>query len=408
MKKILILIVSVWSLVSCSDDILNISPKDRIAEDAVWTDESLIRAYQNELYNAIPHGFDVQMQSKYTDEVYETTDWGPGDYARGTLTPDNVRDGKRATWHGGGNLYVWDNAYQYIRKINIFLDKMNSTDVAIDDKATLVAEAKFIRSYIYFMLITRFGGVPIVSEVYDLNSEFSFTRNSMDECVKYIEDNLAEVMPDLPQRIEASNANFGRATQDACKALLSRMYLYLASPLFNPSSDQAKWQKAADAAEALLNSGYSLHPDYTTLFNQPSGSANNEIIFAREFSTTNYHQVPVNNLGRRWGAYGGWWAGNGPSQNLVDDYDMNNGEPAFITVNGEKEVNPASGYDPQNPYKDRDPRFYESINYDGTTFHGVTLEKWVASDGNTWGYDSYKESGDNPRTNVYHAEIYAR
>ena len=77
---------------------------------------------------------------------------------------------------------------------------------------------------------------------------------------------------------------------------------------------------------------------------------NQEIILARNFTTTNGHQAPMHNLNRRYGAYGGWWASNGPSQNLVDDYDMLNGEPAFVWSNGVKSVNPVSGYDPQNPY----------------------------------------------------------
>jgi len=206
-------------------------------------------------------------------------------------------------------------------------------------------------------------------------------------------------MPDLPKKYESTDSNFGRATQDASQALLSRLYLYAASPLFNPGNDKAKWQKAADAAEALLNSGYSLHPDYTKLFNQPSGSANSELIFVRSFSTTNRHQAPMHNLNRRYGAYGGWWASNGPSQNLVDDYDMINGEPAYIYPGGVKTVNPASGYDPQKPFANRDPRFDATVIHDESVYHGDKMEMWVASDGNKWGYDSYKQSGDNPRTN---------
>ncbi|RKD90327.1 RagB/SusD family nutrient uptake outer membrane protein [Mangrovibacterium diazotrophicum] len=398
MKKIFILFATVLFLASCSDDILDISPKDRIAEDAVWADEDLIKAYHTELYNVIPHGFNVQMQSKATDEVYATMSWGPGTIAQGTLTPDNVND-FFATWGGGCNLYVWDNAYEYIRKINVFMDQMAASEIDFEDKAMLIAEARFLRAYAYFMLIVRFDAVPIVDDVYELTSEFNFSRNTMDECVQYIEDDLSAAIPDLPEHYSASDSNFGRATQDVCQALLSRLYLYMASPLFNPSNDQQKWQKAADAAAALLNGNYSLFSDYTTLFNQPSGSANSELIFARNFSTTNSHSVAMNNLGRRWGAYGGWWASNGPSQNLVDDYDMLNGEPAFVEVDGVKTVNTASGYDPQDPYTDRDPRFDATIIHDGTLYHGAVHEMWVASDGNSWGYDSYKQSSDNPRGN---------
>ncbi len=399
MKKILVITIMLLSLMSCSDKILDISPKDRIAEGAVWTDASLIRAYHTALYNSILHGFNIHMQSKATDEAYCSITWGIGIMQAGTYTADNITDVSNTDWTGGGGLYYWNTAYQYIRKIDIFLDKMQGDAITISDKAELVAEAKFLRAYIYFLLTERFGGVPIVTEYYDLGTDVTFTRNTYDECVAFIEKDLSEAIPDLPVMYETTDANFGRATQDACKALLSRVLLYAASPLHNPSHDNAKWQKAADAAEALLNSGYELYPDYTKLFNQPSGTTNSEIIFARNFTTTNGHQAPMHNLGRRYGAYGGWWASNGPSQNLVDDYDMTNGEPAFIYVNGVKTVNPASGYNPQHPYKNRDPRFDATIIHDSSTYHGDLFEMWIASDANTWGYDSYKQSGDNPRTN---------
>ena len=119
------------------------------------------------------------------------------------------------------------------------------------------------------------------------------------------------------------------------------------------------------------------------------------------FTVNNGHNAPMNNLGRRFGAYGGWWASNGPSQNLVDDYDMINGEPAFITdwTTGNKTVNLASGYDPQHPYKNRDPRFDASIIHDSTIYRGYLMEMWISSDGTTWGTDSYKQSSDNPTSN---------
>jgi starch-binding outer membrane protein, SusD/RagB family len=276
---------------------------------------------------------------------------------------------------------------------------MQGESITFDEKTRLVAEAKFLRAYIYFLLVERFGGVPIVTQSYGFDDDVNFARASFDECVAFIDKDLTEAIPDLPERYASTDSNFGRATQNACKALRSRLYLYAASPLFNPNNDISRWEKAAEAAAALLDAGYTLHPDYTTLFNQPSGSANNEIIFARTFSSTNAHQAPMHNLGRRYGAYGGWWASNGPSQNLVDDYDMINGEPPFIYSGGVKSINPDSGYDPENPFQDRDPRFDATILYDGSIYRGEQLEMWIASDGESWGYDSYRESGDNPRTN---------
>ncbi|MFA5328083.1 MAG: RagB/SusD family nutrient uptake outer membrane protein [Prolixibacteraceae bacterium] len=399
MKKILIIATILLSLLSCSDNILDISPKDRLAEDAVWNDESLIKAYHTALYNCIPHGFKIHMMSKATDEAYCSISWGIGIIPMGTITADNVTSVADTDWTGGANLYYWNTAFQFIRKINVFLEKINTVTVSITNKPQLIAEAKFLRAYLNFQLIERFGGVPIITQSYQLGDAITFTSNTFEECVTFIDKDLTEAIPDLPLKYATTESNFGRATQDACKALRSRMYLYAASPLFNTTNDRAKWQKAADAAEALLSSGYILYPDYRKGFILASGAANSEVIFARNFTTNNSHQAPMHNLNRRYGAYGGWWASNGPSQNLVDDYDMANGEPAFIYPNGVKTVNPASGYDPQDPYKNRDPRFDASIIHDNTVYRGDLFEMWIAGDGATWGYDSYKQSGDNPRTN---------
>ena len=80
-------------------------------------------------------------------------------------------------------------------------------------------------------------------------------------------------------------------------------------------------------------------------------------------------------------------------------YDMINGEPAFIWNNGVKTINPASGYDPQHPYDNRDPRMDMCILHDGSQFHGVTFEMWVSTDGTSWGYDNVHQSSDNPASN---------
>ncbi len=401
MEKIFFIIIVVFSLYSCNDDILDIDPTDRITETEVWTDAALIRAYHNELYSSIQDAKGPNIMAKATDEMcFNDMSRYPGPILNATLNPDNIGD--RVEFQGGGSINTWSSDYNLIREILIFLDKMEHDEVLSEvERTVLVAEARVIRAFMYFRLIVRYGGVPIVEEIYDLDNIPEFTRNTMDECIAYIEEDIASAMSDLPNAIHADESDFGRVTQGACKALLSRMYLYMASPLFSPSNDLAKWQKAADAALDLIDDNtYSLHPDYTTLFNAESGSANDELIWSRNYTSINYHSQPMIMLGRRWGAYGGWGASAGISQNLVDDYDMINGEPAFNKVNFiNTTVNPASNYDPQNPYANRDPRFYQSVNYDGTEYHGAILEKWVASDDETWGFDSYKESGDNPRSN---------
>lgn len=402
MKKILGLILLIVVVSSCKKNALDINPQDRVAETAVWSDESLLKAYHSELYNAIPHGFYIHMYSKYTDEAYNSAPCcGANLFKMNSYNPDNIGGvGGGDFW--GGYMYYWNYAYQYIRKINIFLDKMNAADaLQFQTKDRLIAEAKFIRAFVYFNLIERFGGVPIVEKIYKLGDEEVFKRNTFDECVDYIQKNLDEAIPDLEDSYSSTDGNYGRATKDACYALASRLWLYAASPLFNPTHDNTKWQKAADAAAVFTENGdrgYSLYPNYSELFNRPSGAAQNEFIFTRNFTTTNGHQAPMHNLGRRYGAYGGWWASNGPSQNLVDDYDMINGQPAFTWTGNTQTVNAASGYDPNHPYWNRDPRLNATVIHDSSVFHGDLFEMWIdKNDPTKFGYDSYKQSSDNPR-----------
>lgn len=189
MKKILIVFSLTLLAISC-DDILDISPKDRISDDAIWTDENLIKAYHTDLYNSLLHGFCINMQSKMTDEAYCSINWGAGIIAYGTISPDNVGSVSNTDWTGGGNLYIWNSAFQNIRKINKFLEKMEESPFVMDDKDRLIAESKFLRAYIYFMLIERFGEAPIVKQSYELGTDMTFTSASFDECVKFIEENI--------------------------------------------------------------------------------------------------------------------------------------------------------------------------------------------------------------------------
>src|SRR6185503_10083786 len=149
----------------------------------------------------------------------------------------------------------------------------------------------------YFNLIERFGGVPIVTKVYQKEDigTVTFKRNTFDECVTFIQKDIDEALPDLPTKFASTDANYGRATKDASYALLSRLYLYAASPLFNPTHDNAKWQKAAAAAAVFTENadrGYALYSNYRNLFNQNSGASQNEYILTRNFTTSNFQQAP--------------------------------------------------------------------------------------------------------------------
>src|SRR5690349_19899792 len=174
MKKLILFSLLSIVLFSCKKNLLNeMAPQDRIPETAVWSDESLIKAYHNELYNAIPHGFGIHLYSKLTDEAYNSVHGrqGPEIFKLNSLDPDNI--GRRG--NGDNNyIYYWNHGYSYLRQVNIFLEKMAEPNaVAIANKARYIAEAKFIRAFIYFNLVERYGGVPIVTQSYNLSDNGS-------------------------------------------------------------------------------------------------------------------------------------------------------------------------------------------------------------------------------------------
>jgi hypothetical protein len=91
MKK-LIICLAILSLVSCKKGILDIEPLDRVSEETLWSDANLVRAYETELYNAIPHGFGIHaMLSKHTDEAVNTTPSGQSPGEHGMATTLQVR-----------------------------------------------------------------------------------------------------------------------------------------------------------------------------------------------------------------------------------------------------------------------------------------------------------------------------
>jgi starch-binding outer membrane protein, SusD/RagB family len=234
-----------------------------------------------------------------------------------------------------------------------------------------------MRAYFYQYLIASFGGVPLIGDVvYGLDDVINIPRNTYEECVNYIKseyDAAAALLPapNAPQSpIYDFQRDYGRVTKGHCLGMKARLMLYVASPLFNggaigaatpdnkklasyPTFDAGRWQAAADAANAVITSGYySLHVNntrpglgYYELFTK---RVNTEyIVFANRPNNRDIEEryLPASRGGGK---------STQPTQNLVDCYPMKNGKAI---------TDPASGYNPNDPYVNRDPRFGFSIIY---------------------------------------------
>jgi hypothetical protein len=259
----------------------------------------------------------------------------------------------------------WQHLYAVIRKTHIFLRNIDNvpseTATQKEDLLRMKGEAYFIRAYCYFELFRRYGGVPIIDRELQVTDDFNIPRNSAEEVVAFISEDCDKAAALLPTTYPS--AHLGRATKGAALTIKSRALLHVASPLHNPTGDASRWQAASDAAKAVMDLGtYTLNPNYVNMFHTRFGD---EVIFQ---STVNFnangggwndwqHQ---NTIQREWG-----WANNQPAHNLVDAYEMTNGLPI---------TDPNSGYDPQNPYENRDPRLGLTIYHNGSVWKRRTGE----------------------------------
>lgn len=274
---------------------------------------------------------------------------------------------------------AWTTAYTNIRRVNILLKNLPHARFGDDIKVRVKAEARFLRAYYYFILLEHYGGIPLMGDsVYHKEDIVPSARNTFDECVEYMVAECDAAADDLPWMHVGEN--YGRISKAACYGLKSRLLLYAASPLFNgesgvgderlralvgyPASDPSRWERAEQAAAQLIEGAggqYRLHLDNTTepgygFYQVFQLRKNSEYLLARM-------QGSNSDLEGIWNppTFGVSDPGARPYLEIVNAFGMKNG----MSID-----EPGSGYDPEQPYKDRDPRLANTITRDQSlVFH---------------------------------------
>jgi len=276
---------------------------------------------------------------------------------------------------------IYAQMYRGIRNANLMLVNMAKTPwTDLYNPNYIKGEQLYLRAYFYFELLRRFGGVVILTQPQD------FTEASTDLPRASYAETLALILSDLEQSmvlLPLTNADWpnpaaqaNRATGAAVMALKARVLLFDASPLNNPTNDLVKWKKAAAASKAIIDlNKFSLEPNYANVL---AVANSNEYIRiwprgGRGFIGTYLSDFLIPT------SYGGAQSNLSPVQNHVDLYEMANGKPI---------TDATSGYNPQNPYLNRDPRFYVNILYNNVTWQGRAVQTWQ-SEPNAQGIITY-------------------
>jgi hypothetical protein len=367
-KPIYLLAVAALAFSACKKDYLVNTPTDRLSDVSIFADSALFQDYVINRYMGVRltnkegegtppgfgRGFEYAMMSSLTDESIYNNDDNTWVIQRGQLAPENT--GIAGT--------IWGRSYRSIRECNYALANIDKVTMSAAAKTRLIGELEFIRAFRYQDLIRNYGGVVLmgdnVTEITDdLTSPALFQRSTIKESIDYAVAQLDDAAQKLPDNND-NNWALGRATKGAALALKSRLKLYAASPLYNAGT----WQDAAAAAKAVMDlNKYSLYQGgYRSLFLSEN---NSEVIFERLYTKdANHVAMEIANGPNSYEA----WGGNVPLQNLVDAYPM---------ANGKAITDPTSGYDPANPYTNRDPRFYQTILYNGAPYRGSVIETFT-------------------------------
>ncbi|MGV8093991.1 MAG: RagB/SusD family nutrient uptake outer membrane protein [Mangrovibacterium sp.] len=265
---------------SCSDDFLDLTPKDRIADENVWNDPSVADLFLNDIYGYLPPYRTTGWWSEsWTDNCINVQTWqSQAETVRaGAMSPSNP------LWaiarYDAVNDWMWDLNFAYIRKCNVFIQKVRQSDALNSEyKSERIAEAKFLRAWYYMTVFKYFGAAPIIEEPLDISTQGDQVfreRASVQETAAFISKDCLEAADSLP----VVQADWGRVTKGAALALKGYIELLAASPLSNPDNDKTLWEKAAASYKQVIDLGiYQLTDYYHGLFLEENNK-NAEMIF---------------------------------------------------------------------------------------------------------------------------------
>ena len=412
------------SLSSCQD-YLDKEPDSTVSADDAFANFRNFQGFVEEIYNCIPDKekcnycpswnwgddeiFNPEADNRMTHQVdlgnfraWETTgNWLKRD---GSSTSTNKFD------HG-----IWNHAWYCIRKCNLGLQNIDKfVTGSAEEKKLIEGQLYFFRAWWHEELMEYFGGMPYVDTFLADNAEQRLPRLSYQECADKAAADFRKAADLLPINWDKTTA--GLATQgkndlriNKIMALgyLGKTYLWAASPLMKNGAqagaskngktydyDQEYAKKAAEAFGELLSlvetgqTQYALAEfKYSDIYNhERSADANScfsDIFYTKKQNWKMPGTVEAIFRGPSADFNGSNWNTSKvfgpkvqkvvahdnvihqPTANLVEAYGMANGEPIYLVENGQYVLNPKSGFDPEHPFQNRDPRFYHDIVFDG-------------------------------------------
>lgn len=420
-RNIIFYLFAILAICSCDDMFEPAKENHRQLED--MTEES---KYAHGLliyaYDRLPYIKSTQTDVATDDAVTNLTNSAYLNMATGTWASDN------------NPVSQWDACKDGIQYVNQFLsivDRVKWAPSAASKQQMYVdrlkGEAYGLRALLYYYLLQAHGGyaddgvlygVPLLTTPEDGGSDYNQPRATFADCVKLCFadcDNAIELLPldykdiedseDIPEKYQALGANFSaynfvfgdRSRQlmsgKIAEAIKAQIALLAASPAFRQQSGVTSEEAATLCANVLKHigglegfdeTGNIWYKNKTKL--EPNASEMPEILWREDRQkddTQEAENYPPSLYGR---------GQVNPSQNLVDAFPMRNGRPI---------TDAKSGYNPQNPYANRDPRLDDDIIYNGVVFRRYQIITGSYPNDKGESYDNRNNTSTSTRTGYY-------
>lgn len=371
----IILMSAALMLTSCNDSFLDRIPHDALTDANYWQTETHLSSVANTFTSSLSGKDWLNKTEIMADSApwSVTTAWRT--IGGGYFTSDALQINS-----------VWSAAYTGIGRTNYFLNNyQRATGVKEEVRERYAAEAYFYRAYNYWILTSLFGDVPLITSELNVESPDVFRgRDARKDVIDRITKDLEEHYKALPEYVAAGSSDFGRVSQCAALALLSRIYLY-----------NGRYEDAVSACERAMSSTYyklysTGHPDvdYVNLFNYTGRAsrnpANKETLIAFVYNyDLGESSRTSHNLSRE------CWVPNDyarftPTASMIECY---------LTKDG-KIWDPNSATSYEDVFKDRDPRMTQSILAPGTKWEGGESGDMLSTDKTVFTYPKFDNSKD--------------
>lgn len=330
MKKLMILFLACF-MMACDDSFLSRNPLVTLSPDNFFNNQEECKLLVTGLYKTMTYQ-DYLFLDEYTDDVFSNAVLGGSgqNFIQGNIQTFDDYSKKR-----------WTKNYQAIGNANLAVNGIGASSIAESVKLQLCSEARFFRAYYYFDLIALYGDVPLILTNPSASENLTPQRTPVDKVLEQVLTDLDFAAQNLPASYTAKD--LGRVTKNAALAFKARVLVFF-----------AKYADAAIAAKQCIDLGnHSLFPDLRGLFTE-ANEYNKEIVFDVGYlkdiqpSQRNMNIITQDIFL--------------PTLSLANEFEM---------TNGKKIADAGSNFDPLDPAKGRDPRFWATILFPGTEKDGI-------------------------------------